>query len=92
QSRRLGRPDPRRIRPGHDDGAVVLPDDDAIRAACVLQTPRGEAARAHGAAGQPNMPFGPIGWEGENVLSGPNFPDNLRLRPGYEFGRAANKS
>lgn len=92
QYRRLGLPEPRRIRPGHDDGAVVLPDDDAIRAACVLQTPRGEAARAHGATGQPNMPFGPIGWEGENVLSGPNFPDNLRLRPGYEFGRAANKS
>lgn len=89
QYERLGLPAPRRTGPGHGDDVIEMPDDVAIRAACVLDLDDAAADRIHGGNGQPNMPFGPISWEGESVLSGPNFPDNLRLRPGYSFGRAA---
>lgn len=85
----LGLPVPRRTGPGNGDEVIEMPDDVAIRAACVLDLDDAAADRIHGGNGQPNMPLGPISWEGESVLSGPNFPDNLRLRPGYSFGRAA---
>jgi arylsulfatase A-like enzyme len=92
QYERLGLPIPRRTGAGHGDDVIELPSDDEIRAACVLGTPEGERAREHGAEGRPNMPFGRVGWEGESALAGPNFPDNLRLRPGYSFGKAASTS
>lgn len=86
---RLGLPEPRRLAPGHGDDAIGLPDEAAIRAACVLQTEAAREARSHGANGFPKLPFGPVLWEGEKPMEGPSFPDNLRLRPGYAFGRAA---
>ena len=42
---RLGLPEPRRLAPGHGDDVIALPDDAAIRAACVLKS---EAARVEG--------------------------------------------
>ena len=35
---RLGLPEPRRLAPGHGDDVIALPDDAAIRAACVLKS------------------------------------------------------
>jgi arylsulfatase A-like enzyme len=84
---RLGLPEPQRCAPGNGDDAIVMPDDDAIRAACVLQTPEGAEARADGGNGWPKMPF--VGF-GRQAGAGPRFPDNLRLRPGYAFGSAAS--
>lgn len=86
---RLGLPEPRRLGPGSSDEVIGMPGDAAIYAACVLQTQAGHAARDHGGAGFPKMPFGPVYWEGETPLQEPSFPDSLRLRPGYAFGRAA---
>ncbi|MCC7200876.1 MAG: sulfatase [Gammaproteobacteria bacterium] len=86
---RLGLPEPRRLAAGHGDETIEMPSDEAIRAACVLQSEAGQAARAHGANGFPKLPFGPVVWPGELPLSGPNFPANLRLRPGYAFGPRA---
>jgi arylsulfatase A-like enzyme len=80
---RLGLPESRRLAPGHGDDVIALPDDAAIRAACVLRFEAARAAREHGANGFPKMPFGRVGWEGEKSLGGPNFPANLRLRPEY---------
>ncbi len=86
---RLGLPEPRRLGPGHGDDKLAMPGDEAIRAACVLQTEAARFAQAHGANGCPKLPFGPVVWPGEQPLPGPNFPDNLRLRPGYAFGPRA---
>jgi len=86
---RLGLPEPRRLGPGHGDEVIEMPPDDAIRAACVLQSEDGRFAREHGANGFPKLPFGPVVWPGEIPLAGPTFPDNLRLRAGYAFGPAA---
>ena len=68
-----------------------LPSDEAISAACVLQTEAGRWARSHGGNGDLKLPFGAVVWPGEVPLPGPNFPDNLRLRPGYAFGPDAGK-
>ncbi|MCM2310013.1 MAG: sulfatase [Steroidobacteraceae bacterium] len=86
---RLGLPEPRRIGRGHRDEDIEMPPEQAIRASCVLQTEAGRFAQGHGASGFPRLPFGPVLWPGEKPLPGPNFPDNLRLRAGYQFGPAA---
>lgn len=91
QYARLGLPEPRRLGSGHGDDAIEMPSEEAIRAACVLQTEAGCFARSHGANGFPKLPFGPVRWPGEKPLSGPHFPQNLRLRTGYSFGPAANR-
>ncbi|MBP8297657.1 MAG: sulfatase [Burkholderiales bacterium] len=88
---RLGVPEPRRLGSGNGDELIAMPSEEAIRAACVLQSEAGQFARAHGANGFPKLPFGPVLWPGEQPLPGPNFPDNLRLRPGYAFGPAAGR-
>ena len=87
QYERLGLPQPRRLGPGHGDEAIEMPDESAIRSACVLDTATGAEAAAHGGEGFPKMPFAKIAWEGETTISEPTFPDNLRLRPGYEFSK-----
>jgi arylsulfatase A-like enzyme len=92
QYRRLGLPEPRRLGPGHGDAMIELPSDEAIRGACLLQSEAGRWAQAHGASGDPKMPFGAVVWPGEVPLAGPSFPDNLRLRPGYAFGPDAGKT
>jgi arylsulfatase A-like enzyme len=89
---RLGLPEPRRLGPGHGDDVIEMPPDEAIRAACLLQQETGRFARAHGGNGYPKLPFGPVVWPGEIPLPGPDFPDNLRLRPGYAFGPRAARS
>ena len=86
---RLGLPEPQRLGPGHGDDVIEMPSEEAIRASCVLQTRAGRFAQGHGANGFPKLPFGPILWPGEKPLLGPSFPDNLRLRAGYQFGPAA---
>ena len=91
QYQRLGIPEPRRLGPGHGDEMIEMPSEDAIRAACVLQTEAGRWARSHGGNGDLTLPFGAVLWPGEVPLPGPKFPDNLRLRPGYAFGSDAGK-
>lgn len=87
QYERLGLPEPVRLGTGHEDAHIQLPDDAAIRAACVLNTQAGIDAAGHGGEGFPKMPFAKIAWEGETTIDEPAFPDNLRLRPGYEFSK-----
>jgi arylsulfatase A-like enzyme len=86
---RLGLPEPRRLGAGHGDDVIAMPAEEAIRAACVLQSEAGRAAKAHAGNGFPKLPFGYVLWPGEKPLASPGFPANLRLRPGYEFGPAA---
>jgi arylsulfatase A-like enzyme len=82
QYRRLGLPAPRRSGAGHSDGVIELPSDAEIDAACVLQSDQGIADAQSGGNGIPKMPFS-AHW----LKQGPGFPDNLRLRPGYQFSR-----
>ena len=58
----LGLPEPRRLgQHGHgDDELLAMPGDEAIRAACVLQTEAARFAQARGANGCPKLPFGPV--------------------------------
>lgn len=72
QYTRLGLPSP-----GHVSTQTV-------QQACVLETARGKRYRELGIEGAPLMPF-----FATVVPGGPkiNFPDNLRLRPGYVFSR-----
>ncbi|MEM7016645.1 MAG: sulfatase [Pseudomonadota bacterium] len=88
QYTRLGLPEPIRTGAGNSDEVIQLPTDEAIRAACVLQTERGREAAQHGANGFPKMPFQRIAWEGEKTVEEVPFPDNLRLRPGYVFSQS----
>ena len=83
QYQRLGLPVPERVSAGHADQAIVLPDDVAIRAACVLQSNQDH----NNGNGLPKMPFQKVAWEGESPLQGPQFPANLKLRPGYQFSQ-----
>ena len=80
QYERLGLPAPVRLASGNGDECIELPAAAAIEAACVLGTPAGRAAAAHGGIGEPKMPF-------RKAAPGPGFPDNLRLRPGYRFSQ-----
>ncbi|MCB1646073.1 MAG: sulfatase [Pseudomonadales bacterium] len=91
QYQRLGLPEPIRLGEGHEDDKIQLPDDAAIASACVLKTAAGRAAAEHGAAGWPKMPFQKIVWEGEAPIEQVKFPDNLRLRAGYQFASAGEK-
>ena len=77
QYQRLGLPEPERTGTGHGDDMIEMPDADAIRAACVLNKDTGREAAAHGGEGLPKLPFHPR----------QQFPDNLRLRPGYVFSQ-----
>ncbi len=88
---RLGLPEPKRLGIGHGDEQIELPEDAVILAACVLQSKEGREAAEHGGSGTPKMPFQKIAWEGEAALNAATFPDNLRLRPGYEFSQTGNE-
>jgi arylsulfatase A-like enzyme len=79
QYERLGLPEPTRLGAGHEDEQLKLPNDAAIQQACVLQTTSGELAAEQGGNGFPKLPFHPA--------HAKDFPDNLRLRPGYQFSQ-----
>lgn len=79
QYERLGLPEPTRLGAGHDDEQLELPNDTAIQQACVLQSSSGKLAAEQGGNGFPKLPFHPA--------HAKDFPDNLRLRPGYKFSQ-----
>ena len=85
QYQRLGLPEPQRLDKGHSDKQIQLPDEAAMRAACVLRSAKGQQSKHFAGNGFPKMPFQGIAWEGEKTLSEAAFPNNLRLRPGYAF-------
>jgi len=51
QYERLGLPAPTRTGTGNGDDVIELPSENAIRAACVLDTPSGRQAAEHGGVG-----------------------------------------
>ena len=59
---RLGLPEPTRTG-GDVDEVIELPSDELIEMACLLQTPIGQEAAAHGGNGLPKMPFGDISFQ-----------------------------
>lgn len=82
QYTRLGLPMPQRRSTGHGDADIEMPSQQAMSAACVLQTQAGREAAAAGGNGFPKMDF-------PSWVDRDSFPQNLRLRPGYRFGPAA---
>ena len=63
-----------------------IPNIEEIRKSCVCGTKNSKKYNQWGGNGYPKQKFGPVVWEGEpsGVVQ---FPDNLRLRPGYEFSQ-----
>jgi len=53
------------------------PDDESIRAACVLHNESSQEGLKDAGNGFPKMPF-------PDFFTEATFPDNLRLRSGYE--------
>ena len=86
QYERLGLPSPKeKIKEGK-----VMPSTNDIRNSCVCGTTRFDKYSIWKGNGYPKLAFGPVVWEGEptGVVQ---FPDNLRLRPGYKFSQTKTK-
>ena len=75
---RLGLPQAKLLKAGHQDESIELPSNESIAAACVLNNEYKGRRSEYRGEGRPFLPF-------PDQLDQSHYPDNLRLRPDYPF-------